>query len=309
MANEQKRGPAMLFSMQVSTVIYEHFKRSSRYLRVHFGLRYNAFTILLCLLEAQRPAAVAELADYLMLSKNTVLSLLLALEDDGLVAKTGRPNDNRFMECTLTDEGVGLVRKASRDVSDMLANTFLASLPMDEFARFSDIDSATRVLRGHDVPGFGATAPGTASIDSREYLFPSGHFVEWHVLVNRWKACLRRHSPLSFDEFRILDLVSSREGMTLGEVAEGLQLQKSGLSIYKSRLEESGLLQCRPDPFDGRRTVVRCTAESARMVAELRTRLDEVTRAGHVGLSETDAIVLDAWYMRMYSNMRTTASE
>ena len=42
-----QRDSSMIFSMQASTVCYEHVRLISRYLRERFGLRYNGFAILL----------------------------------------------------------------------------------------------------------------------------------------------------------------------------------------------------------------------------------------------------------------------
>ena len=296
----------MIFSMQTSTVCYEHVKLVSRFLRERFGLRYNSFTILLCLLEAARPVGVGELSDYLMLSKGAVLALLLALEDDGLLIKTESSTDGRAMVCELSGSGRDMVADASRGVSNMLEKTFMAALPLEEFELFANIDAATSALRGHDVAGFGAEAPGTLALKERGYLFPSGHFVWWRVVVERWKACVREKCGRSFDEFRILELVDSLGGMVLKDVAASLRLQRSGLSVYKNSLVEAGLLVERPDPFDGRSTMVRCSSEGSRLVAELRGELDRIMRMGHIGLGPTQEIVLNAWYARMYSNMRMT---
>ena len=302
-----QRDSSMIFSMQASTVCYEHVKLASRYLREQFGLRYNGFAILLCMLEAARSIGVAELADYLMLSKGSVLALLLALEDGGHVVKAGSDEDGRAMACGLSKGGRAVVSEASRGVSDLLVKTFLTSLPMEEFELFANIDAGTTALRGHDVTGFGATAPGTLALRERGYLFPSGHFVWWRVVVERWKACAREKCGMSFDEFRILELVDSLGGMVLKDVADSLRLQRSGLSIYKGNLVKAGLLLERPDPFDGRSTMVRCTPEGGRLVAGRRGEFDAVMRAGHVGLGPAQEILLNAWYMRMYSNMRAAS--
>lgn len=296
------------FSMQYSTLFCEHVRLCSNYLRKNHGLRYNAYTILLCLLEASRPVTVTELADYLMLSRETVLPLLLSLEDKGLVSKTCDSVDGRRIQCALTPAGKDAVLLASKGISEMLEAVFMASLPMDEFARFfSDIDAATAALRGHEVPGFGAHAPGTKPVDKRAYLFPSGHFVEWRVVVDRWKACVREHLGISFDEFRILELVGSRGSMALKDVASCLCIQKSGVSLYKKNLVDLGLLLEKPNPYDRRGAMVHCSPKASRLIEGMRARLDTIMDVGHVGMSETQRIVVEAWYMRMYSNMRTAA--
>ena len=300
-------GSSIPFSMQASTVIYEHVKRISRFLKCEYALRYNAFSLLLSMLEVGRPVSVAELVDYLMLSRNTVLPLLLDAEDRGFVSKADDETDARYMMCALTDSGEAFVREACRGVSTMLQETFLSALPASEFELFSMIDRGLVNLRGHDVPGFGLDARNGAGRNEEGEFFSSGYFVEWRVLVDQWKRILRDGCGLSFDEYRILDVLSGRGSMMLSDVAAYLCLQKSGLSLYKDNLIRLGLVMQRVDPFDARRMVLRCTPKGVRVAASARDELDAVTQKAHCGLSESGEVVLAAWYTRMHSNLRLSS--
>jgi len=65
----------------------------------------------------------------------------------------------------------------------------------------------------------------------------------------------------------VLRLVGRHPGLSAGELAHMLRLHPSTLTGVLRRLEEHGLLQRRADPNDGRRALLKLTAQGARVDA------------------------------------------
>ncbi|NLG11259.1 MAG: winged helix-turn-helix transcriptional regulator [Coriobacteriaceae bacterium] len=293
----------VLFSMQTTTVIYEHVRLASRLLKKNYDLGYNEFSVLFVLLRYGRPASVDELSNYLMLAKSTVLALLVNLDNRCLIHKENASDDHRLMACSLSSSGCELVSWATEDVGNMLRNRFMRSLPREEFQAFADISEDLDVLRGYSVLKLSRREPAKTCGKIPSYWFSAEHYIFWRVIVDRWTDVIKRYNSLSFDAFRILELVAAYGDMSLGTIANRLFMQKSGVTIYKNKLLKDNLLTQHPNPFDRRGLLVRCTAQGRLLAGKVRADLDEVMRSGHSSLTESEIIVLDAWYMRMYVNM------
>ena len=67
------------FSPQICTVVLEHIKGITRFLKSGPGLTYYEFTVLLALHEAGNPVLLDGLCDYVMLKRGTLWHMLLAM--------------------------------------------------------------------------------------------------------------------------------------------------------------------------------------------------------------------------------------
>lgn len=75
------------------------------------GLTYPQYLVMVVLWEGS-PVTMRELGDRLHLDSGTLSPLVRRLQDDGLVAKRRRPEDERSVEISLTAEGRALRRRA-----------------------------------------------------------------------------------------------------------------------------------------------------------------------------------------------------
>ena len=282
------------FSPQICTVVLEHIKGITRFLKSGPGLTYYEFTVLLALHEAGNPVLLDGLCDYVMLKRGTLWHMLLALEDRGLIRKESDEHDARLMLISLSDKGVEMVATASQNLADYLANGFWPSLPILDFYQFMRESAKLSVdaVRGHSVPTFEKAAKS-------DYVINSGFFLLWATMVNEWEIAIKQHEPLTLNEYRILNLLEGVDSVSSKSIAQSLLVPLSLVSAGKRKLINKGFVEEAVNPFDARSKVLRLTPEARGVLGEIETSLDAATKASHEGIT-----VVNAWYMRMYSNIR-----
>ena len=82
------------------------------------GLTYPQYLVMVVLWEGA-PVTMTELGDRLHLDSGTLSPLVRRLQDDGLVAKRRRVEDERSVEISLTPEGRALKRRAAKVPAQM----------------------------------------------------------------------------------------------------------------------------------------------------------------------------------------------
>ncbi|MEV0319879.1 MarR family winged helix-turn-helix transcriptional regulator [Streptomyces sp. NPDC050658] len=92
---------------------------------------------------------------------------------------------------------------------------------------------------------------------------------------NRFYIRLPTLQTLSFTTLSVLDTLTTRGPTRLTKLATTEQISQPGLTQLVTRLEQDGLVERRPDPTDGRATLVHIT-EAGREVG--RSRLEDRTR-------------------------------
>jgi DNA-binding MarR family transcriptional regulator len=92
---------------------------------------------------------------------------------------------------------------------------------------------------------------------------------------NRFYIRLPALQKLSFTTLSVLDTLTSRGPTRLTKLAKTEQISQPGLTQLVTRLEQDGLVERRPDPTDGRATLVHIT-EAGRQVGK--SRLEDRTR-------------------------------
>jgi DNA-binding MarR family transcriptional regulator len=291
---------AVFFSLQLTTVFIEHVKISTRLLKARFSLTYNEFVALFALYSAAQPVTVEALGSYLMLRRNTVLPMLLQLENKGLVIKSNAEEDSRIMLITASQDGLTLVSKAAVGLDELLREVFWRALPESDFFQFmrNTIAKSVDLLRGFAVPGFDVA-------EVRDKLFPCAHYLFWRGMVELWAETTTSISALPFSEYRILELLKEFDTLSPRDIAERLLMQKSGVSVYKAHLLKEGLIVEATDPFDGRRVMLRSTKKGRKVARGIASELDKLVSLIHTTLSSEGVMILNAWYLRMYSNLRT----
>ncbi len=284
-------------SQQMITVLVEHGKVASRHLKATCGLTYGEFTLLLALCETNDAIPIEALSDFVMLRRRTVAGILLSLEDARLIEKAPCPADARIALCRLTAGGRAVASDARASLEDELAQAFTGSLPLDELDVFKrSIGASNNALRGHAVEAFHtADAEGAYWAD---------YLVAWRSLIDRLAEKVALSTQLTLNEYRILRLLKESGPMILGDIAETLCMQMSGLSVYAKKLEQCRLVERAQHPFDGRSAVLRGTREGEYLSQKATDSLNEISRIWHSCLDDEAVNALNACYMRMYSNLR-----
>lgn len=90
----------------------------------------------LAALQAREPLMAGELARLAVVDQTTLSRLLVRMEENGLVRRTTRPDDARFLEVTLTDRG----REEFRQIRAVALREFerlFSGLQQDDVERLS----------------------------------------------------------------------------------------------------------------------------------------------------------------------------
>ena len=99
-------------------------------------------------------------------------------------------------------------------------------------------------------------------------------------------------SPYSLTQVRVMYEIAHRRGVTAGELAEGLDLDRGYLSRMLKGFETRKLLVRTPAPEDGRRQHLRMTPAGMRVFAPLEKRSQEQVRGMLTALDEERRRVL-----------------
>ncbi|MDB6013557.1 MAG: acetyltransferase family protein [Gammaproteobacteria bacterium] len=99
-------------------------------------------------------------------------------------------------------------------------------------------------------------------------------------------------SPYSLTQVRVMYEIAHRSGVTAGELAEGLDLDRGYLSRMLKGFETKKLLVRTPAPEDGRRQHLRMTPAGMRVFAPLEKRSQEQVRGMLTALDEERRRVL-----------------
>ncbi|MGQ0838235.1 MarR family winged helix-turn-helix transcriptional regulator [Actinokineospora sp.] len=103
-------------------------------------LSLGGYDVLVQLAEApERRLRMAELADAVLLSRSGVTRLVDRLERAGLVARERVAGDGRGVVATLTDQGLDVLRTASRTHLAGIVRHFVARLDGDQLRNLGDL--------------------------------------------------------------------------------------------------------------------------------------------------------------------------
>jgi len=128
---------------------------------------------------------------------------------------------------------------------------------------------------------------------------------------------LRRHV---FDEFMkplgvtrsqwwVLAHLSRHDGMIQSDLANVLELGKAALGGLVDRLENSGLIERRPDEIDRRAKRVYLSAKGTRLITEMRVKSNEMSERMLDGLSHKERHALADMLMLVKRNLLTIKRE
>jgi DNA-binding MarR family transcriptional regulator len=290
---------AVLFSLQLALLMIEHHKLFSRHLKKNYDLSYSEFLVLSAIQDYGTFVPVEPLADFVILQKKTIISVLLSLEDAGLIEKLTSEEDGRRMLIGLSSKGIQVVDKAIVDLDELVRTVFWSMLSEQEF--FESVRNRIRdnldTLRGCSVKGFDKEN-NCDTVASVNFL------IFWKAIVSKWSDITEREGGLSFSEFRILALVTQFPQLSPHEIAEQLMVCRSNVSIYVTRLVSRGFLIENIDSNDGRAKLLSATSNGNLMVNNLMPRLNELTQKVHSNSSDEDIMVLNVWHYRMYSSLK-----
>lgn len=294
----QKHKEAVIFNLQVATVILEHRRLYVVALRAWYGLTLNEYCLMCGVAAAGGAVSSKTLTEFLMLKRGTVLAILASLEEKDLIEKSVDPDDHRVMLVDLKPVAGEMIVQATARLHELFTQTFWLDLPETDLLDIlvKDGRTAADALRGGPVPEMRNTAPGDFPLPVEFPLF-------WSALIDRWSAIVKERGGLSFGEYRVLALLEDFGGLNPSEVSERLFIKRSNVSVCKNRLIAHGLVREAEDDEDGRGVVLQCTKKGIRLAKDLRDALGQVTRVAHAAPADIGAVTLNAWYARMYRNI------
>ena len=138
------------------------------------------------------------------------------------------------------------------------------------------------------MPGTGRTARnGTDDLNRDVYIFLNLVAARFASDVDR----LCREEDMTEAHYRILwvlCLADANEGMTMGEIVDGLVNKASDATRLVDKLERQGLVKRSQSKDDRRRMIVKVTAAGRRVFARLTPRIKELHVEQMAGLTEAD---------------------
>jgi DNA-binding MarR family transcriptional regulator len=287
------------FNKQIATVIIEHKRLLSRFIKTNFQVTYSEFTVLFALLDAAAPMRLSYLCGYLILSRKTILTIASQLEDKCLVAKTSLPEDKRVVLVSLTGEGKRQTRQIFERLADVMGGQIHKSLPEQDFHQYMMPSIGDGVKALGSVSTVSET-PKTAHTG----LFTLEHFIYWRAISEKWSAIVREEGRLTFHEFGLLALLNESGDMNCLDIADTLLIPASSVSLCKRHLLELSLVEERRNCADARKVLLRITAKGQRLTHRLKEKLNAFTQQAHGGIEGETATIINAWYFRMYSNIK-----
>ncbi|MBR2836062.1 MAG: MarR family transcriptional regulator [Coriobacteriales bacterium] len=282
---------------QMITVILEHLRLIAKCVKQGYNLTYGELSLLVAMFEAKRPILVEPMADFLMLKRQTLWTMMLELEDRGILCKQSLHDDMRSMLCSFSPQGQVLTEQAIQDFNRLIEVVFMPSLSSKEHAEFKDsVQYSNDALRGHTIPEELRPKPA-------DLRFGAEYLVYWRAIAEVWEKTTHE-SQFALTEYRMLQILDEYGTMYPADITQKLFIERSSVSVFKTKLIERGLLREACDPFDRRRSIVQPTKEGRTAFQTATYRLSEATRMAHTGLDDNGIMVVNVWYMRMYSNLR-----
>lgn len=110
-------------------------------------------------------------------------------------------------------------------------------------------------------------------------------------------------------QWRVLTLLSRREAMNQGMLAELLEVEPITLSRMIDRLQEAGLVERRPDPNDRRAWRLFLTPKAQPILAQLKSRAEELVHDALDGLAASEQAQLSELLTRVHQNLSRRSDE
>ena len=137
-----------------------------------------------------------------------------------------------------------------------------------------------------------AGAPGAATTLEREW----GRLRRGQLIQIVRSASASEHSPLAIE---VLRAVVEAGEVRASDLASRLFVTKTSISRYVNDMLEEGLLEQRPDPSDGRATLLSVSSAGRRELAERETRRSAVLRELCEGWPAGDVTTLTRLLQRL----------
>ncbi|MDN2567978.1 MarR family transcriptional regulator [Aquibium sp. A9E412] len=99
---------------------------------------------------------------------------------------------------------------------------------------------------------------------------------------------------VTVEQWRVLDVLSDRQGRAMGELAEQVLMNHPALTKLADRMVANGLIHRVTDPQDQRRVLVHVTSRGTAIHARLKRRAEEHERAVEDRLGASKAAALKA---------------
>jgi DNA-binding MarR family transcriptional regulator len=103
-------------------------------------------------------------------------------------------------------------------------------------------------------------------------------------------------------QWKVLFRLDRKPGLRQIELADRLDIEPITLSRIVDRLEESGLVERRPDPSDRRAWRLHVTAKAQPLIAKLRAVADDMISEAFAGIDPKDVEITREVLMRVREN-------
>lgn len=291
------------FTMQQMTVLIEHERVIEKYLTKVQGITLTEFCILRLLELHEGQSVGIDFANFLLLKQVSVNAALSNLEKNGYISKAVVEKDRRSKVVTITPNGIEKAHDATTNIYSFLRQTFWRNFNEDEV--IAAVTAGSRILA--------AIQPeGRSDIENSEHLdipITAEFIMILKVVPQTWSAEIKKISPLSMSEYRVLALLaSSPEGVSATIIASRLSLERSMVSVVKKSLEKKHYIKADISKGDKRIELLSCTEEGEELAQKVTAALTKVTAHLYKNYDAELAAKINEWHMRMYREVGVALS-
>lgn len=296
------------FSLQLACIFTVYYRVVRKYIHQRTTLSFNAFVTALSLNADHSGMSARAIADYLGIKPRSAWSMLIEMENAGIIAKTVDSNDGRIMLVTLTDKGVEQIAEWLNDVNRWTQNIFWSDFPNKEFdlqyRQF--IWESTKRLRGFSVDEYVQQSQGD-SVGSSGFM---AELLLFHrLLIEDWNRVVSQKCNLSFSEYLVLALLEKKGSLHPCDIADFLMTGRSAITAHVSTLLSEGLVEKRFDDQDRRAHSLQATTKGRRLSRGITGDLDKRTSWIYGPTPDNRSTLFNSYYLRMYSNLRRQCLE
>lgn len=104
-------------------------------------------------------------------------------------------------------------------------------------------------------------------------------------------------------KYRLLNLLSERDGLTNAEIVELLDIRPSSVSLQVKGLEEAGYVERRASAADKRVSLIYLTPQGRQLIARGDSEIDTLSETILAGLSDSEQATLQALLTKILKNV------
>ncbi len=265
----------------------DELARSKGYRKL--SINYQGFFALL----AERDFAPGELAQRMLISKQSCSKALRELEKLGLIERRPNPADGRSTLVSLSGGGRQLLRTGA-DATVKCLRRFSDCVGEDKLESLTELLEQLCRNLGVEIPYYQTLDSGVESTFTRGparlnvFLANLSNFCYEHLVG---ALAQRGFENLKVNYSQVLAMVGP-QGARIPDIAAAVGVSKQAVGATVTELENLGYIAREPDPDDGRQVIIWMTPRGEQLMSEAQECVDELMKVLDASLAESERTVI-----------------